>query len=136
MFAITQGPAIDPAVTSGEEVDETGIVVAGKDQNGHGYVLADISGRYPPHEWARLAIAAYRTHLADRIVAEVNNGGDMVGATLRMVDPNVAFYRGPRLARQDLAGRTGGGALPAGPSPSYRHLPATRRPDDKFYLGY
>ena len=51
--------AIDPAVTSGEEADETGIVVTGKDQNGHGYVLADISGRYPPTEWARLAIAAY-----------------------------------------------------------------------------
>ena len=83
--------AIDPAVTSGEEADETGIIVAGKDDNGHGYVLADLSGRYPPIEWARLAITAYRTHRADRIVAEVNNGGDMVGATLRMVDPNVAF---------------------------------------------
>ena len=83
--------AIDPAVTSGDEADETGIVVAGKDKNGHGYVLADISGRYPPTEWAHLAITAYRTHRADRIVAEVNNGGDMVGATLRMVDPNVAF---------------------------------------------
>src|SRR6202048_2343797 len=83
--------AIDPAVTSGDAADETGIVVAGKDKNGHGYVLADISGRYPPTEWARLAITAYRTHRADRIVAEVNNGGDMVGATLRMVDPNVAF---------------------------------------------
>jgi predicted phage terminase large subunit-like protein len=83
--------AIDPAVTSGEEADETGIVVAGKDKNGHGYVLADISGRYPPTEWARLAIAAYAAHRADRIVAEVNNGGDMVGATLRMVNPNVAF---------------------------------------------
>ena len=83
--------AIDPAVTFGEEADETGIIVAGKDHNSHGYVLADISGRYPPTEWARLAIAAYRTHRADRIVAEVNNGGDMVGATLRMVDPNVAF---------------------------------------------
>ena len=65
--------------------------MAGKDHNGHGYVLADLSGRYPPTEWARLAITAYRTHRADRIVAEVNNGGDMVGATLRMVDPNVAF---------------------------------------------
>ena len=83
--------AIDPAVTSGEEADETGIVVAGKDKNGHGYVLDDISGRYPPTEWARLAISAYVRHRADRIVAEVNNGGDMVGATLRMVDPNVAF---------------------------------------------
>jgi hypothetical protein len=71
----------------GEEADETGIVVAGKDKNGHGYVLAEISGRYPPTEWARLAITAYATHGADRIVAEVNNGGD----TLRMVDPNVAF---------------------------------------------
>ena len=78
-------------MTSGDEADETGIVVAGKDKNGHGYVLADISGRYPPTEWARLAITAYATHRADRIVAEVNNGGDMVGATLRMVDPNVAF---------------------------------------------
>jgi phage terminase large subunit-like protein len=54
-------------------------------------VLADISGRYPPTEWARLAITAYATHGADRIVAEVNNGGDMVEATIRMVDPNVAF---------------------------------------------
>ncbi|MGC1888874.1 MAG: hypothetical protein WA709_22745 [Stellaceae bacterium] len=42
--------------SSGEEADETGIVVAGKDNNGHGYVLADISGRYPPTEWARLAM--------------------------------------------------------------------------------
>jgi phage terminase large subunit-like protein len=47
--------AMDPAVTSGDEADETGIVVAGKDKNGHGYVLADISGRYPPTEWARPA---------------------------------------------------------------------------------
>ena len=54
-------------------------------------MLADISGRYAPTEWARLAIAAYRTHRADRIVAEVNNGGDMVGSTLRIVDRNVAF---------------------------------------------
>ena len=38
-----------------------------------------------------MAIAAYATHRVDRIVAEVNNGGDMVEATLRMVDPNVAF---------------------------------------------
>jgi phage terminase large subunit-like protein len=79
--------AIDPAVTSGDDADETGIIVAGKDHNGHGYVLADLSGRYPPIEWARLAITAYRTHRADRIVAEVNNGGDMVGATLRRRRP-------------------------------------------------
>jgi phage terminase large subunit-like protein len=81
--------AIDPATTSGEEADETGIVVVGKDNQGHGYVLADASGRHQPIEWAKIAIAAYRTHHADRIVAERNNGGDMVEATIRMVDPNV-----------------------------------------------
>jgi predicted phage terminase large subunit-like protein len=89
--------AIDPAVTSGEDADETGIVVAGKDVEGHGYVLADHSGRYTPIEWAQRAIDAYREHEADRIVAEVNNGGEMVEATIRMVakgmDPpiDVAF---------------------------------------------
>ena len=83
--------AIDPAVTSGEDADETGIVVVGKDANGHGYVLQDLSGKYSPTEWARVAVTAYRTHRADRIVAERNNGGDMVQATIRMVDPNVAL---------------------------------------------
>jgi phage terminase large subunit-like protein len=81
--------AIDPAAGSGETSDETGIVVAGRDAGGHGYVLADASGRYAPAEWARIAIAAFRAHAADRIVAEVNNGGEMVEATLRTVDPDV-----------------------------------------------
>jgi phage terminase large subunit-like protein len=83
--------AIDPAATSGEDADETGIIVAGKDVAGHGYVIADVSGHYAPTEWARIAIAAYREHCADRIVAEVNNGGEMVEATLRVVDPNVSY---------------------------------------------
>ena len=83
--------AIDPAVSAHEGSDETGIVVAGRDAAGHGYVLADASGHYAPAEWARKAVALYVEHRADRIVAEVNNGGDMVGATLRVVDPNVPF---------------------------------------------
>ena len=83
--------AIDPALTSTEDADETGIIVAGKDEQGQGWVLADASGRYQPAEWAKTAIAAYRAHRADRVVAEVNNGGDMVEATLRVIDPNVPF---------------------------------------------
>jgi predicted phage terminase large subunit-like protein len=83
--------AIDPAAASHEHADETGIVVAGRDAAGHAYVLADVSGRYAPAEWARAAIAAYRTHEADRIVAEINNGGEMVEATMRMVDPDIPF---------------------------------------------
>jgi len=83
--------AIDPAATSTEDADETGIIVAGKDGQGQGWVLADASGRYQPTEWAKTAVAAYRAHHADRVVAEVNNGGDMVEATLRVIDPNVPF---------------------------------------------
>jgi phage terminase large subunit-like protein len=83
--------AIDPATSSTEGSDETGIIVAGKDQDGRGWVLADASGRFHPTEWAKNAILAYRAHSADRVVAEVNNGGDMVETTLRMIDPNVPF---------------------------------------------
>jgi predicted phage terminase large subunit-like protein len=83
--------AIDPATTSGEESDETGIVVAGVGVDGEGYVLDDLSGRLAPTEWARRAVAAYQRHEADRVVAEVNAGGEMVEATLRVVDRNVSF---------------------------------------------
>jgi predicted phage terminase large subunit-like protein len=85
--------AIDPAATSGEDADETGIIVAGKDYHGHAYVLADRSGHYQPTEWAREAIAQFHhpERRADRIVAEINNGGEMVENTLRMIDPGVPF---------------------------------------------
>lgn len=83
--------SIDPAATSGEDADETGIIVAGLGVDGKGYVLEDRSGRYTPTEWAREAVAAYHRHQADRLVAEVNNGGEMVENTIRVVDPNVAF---------------------------------------------
>lgn len=79
--------ALDPAVTAGEGSDETGLVVAGRGDDGRAYVLADLSGRYPPEEWARRAAEAYRRWQADRVVAEANQGGDMVRATLKVVDP-------------------------------------------------
>lgn len=75
--------AIDPAGGTADTNDETGIVVAGVDTDGHGYTLEDLSGRYSPHDWARTAIGAYHRWQADRIVAEKNYGGDMVEATLR-----------------------------------------------------
>ena len=94
--------AIDPAASSSEHADETGIIVAGVDASGHGFVLADASGRFAPGEWARVALSAYAAHGADRIVAEVNNGGEMVEATLRTVDPNVPF-RAVRASRGKAA---------------------------------
>jgi predicted phage terminase large subunit-like protein len=81
--------AIDPAVTSGESSDETGIVAAGIGPDARGYVLADASCRMPPADWARRAINLYRETRADRIVAEANNGGDLVSTVIHTVDSNV-----------------------------------------------
>jgi phage terminase large subunit-like protein len=85
--------AIDPAVTSGEDSDETGIIVAGLGVDGKGYVLADRTCRLSPDGWAKRAVAAFHEFQADRIVAEVNNGGDMVGLTVATVDPKVPFTK-------------------------------------------
>lgn len=81
--------AIDPAVTSGENADETGIVTAGQTADGHYYVLSDDTLRDTPERWAKRAVEAYNRHKADRIVAETNNGGDMVILLLRQVEPNI-----------------------------------------------
>ena len=81
--------AIDPAVTANAESDMTGIIVAGVDVNGTAYVLEDHTGRYTPQQWASKAIQLYRDHLADRIVAERNQGGDMVRHTLHTEDETV-----------------------------------------------
>jgi phage terminase large subunit-like protein len=80
--------AVDPAVTSTDESDEHGIIVAGRDGS-RGVVLEDASIRGGPNDWARRAVALYRQYAADGIVVEVNQGGDMVAHTLRTVDPNV-----------------------------------------------
>lgn len=89
--------AVDPAATSSERADETGIIVAGR-KGGHFYVLADLTMRGTPDAWARIAVKAYHDWGADRIVAEVNNGGEMIEALLRTVDRSVA-YRAVRATR-------------------------------------
>ena len=99
---------VDPAVTSNASSDETGIVVAGIGHDGRFYVLADYSGRYSPDQWASRAVEAYRTHKADRIVAERNQGGDLVERTLRTVDRNAAIttvhaMRGKALRAEPIA---------------------------------
>lgn len=81
--------SIDPAVTSNAESDLTGIVVAGIDLNGTSYVLEDASDRFTPEGWASKAIELYHKYSADRIVAERNQGGEMVRHTLHTVDETV-----------------------------------------------
>ena len=81
--------AIDPAATSAEGSDETGIVVAGVVTSGDIYILADRSVHASPEGWARAAIAAYDEFEADRIVAESNNGGEMIAAVIRSIGSRV-----------------------------------------------
>lgn len=81
--------AVDPAVSAEEGSDETGIVTKGIDRDGHLWLLDDTSGRYSPNEWATQAVASFRRWKADRIVAEKNQGGEMVESTIRQVDRNV-----------------------------------------------
>lgn len=81
--------AIDPAASANADSDETGIIVAGVDDHGHGYVLDDRSMKGSPAEWASAAVTAHHVHKADRIVAEANQGGDMISHTLRTVDASV-----------------------------------------------
>jgi len=93
--------AIDPAVTNNEDSDETGIVVVGKDHNNEYYVLEDATGKYSPDGWAKKAINCFYDWGADRIVAEVNNGGDLVERLLRGMDLNIP-YRSVRATRGKL----------------------------------
>ncbi len=81
--------AVDPPVTATENADTCGIVVAGLGPDNRAYVLADrsLQGR-DPATWARAVIAAFRDFSADRIVAEANQGGDLVVNVIRQVDAN------------------------------------------------
>jgi phage terminase large subunit-like protein len=104
--------AIDPAASSNEDSDETGIVAVGlgKDPEGvyRGYVLADESCKGTPEEWAKAAVRLYHQYDADRIIAEKNNGGEMVEAVIRAVDRNVPITlvhasRGKRVRAEPIS---------------------------------
>ena len=84
---------IDPAVSSNKKSNETGIVAAGRGADGHYYVLDDCSLKASPDKWAKAAIAAYHKSKADKIIAEVNNGGDLVEHTLRTVNQDIPFRK-------------------------------------------
>lgn len=90
--------AVDPAVTSEEDSDETGIIVAGIGTDRKGYLLDDLTTKGSPDEWAKVVVDAYHTWEADRIVAEVNQGGDLVESLIRTVDKKVP-YKGVHATR-------------------------------------
>ncbi|EKE43656.1 phage DNA Packaging Protein [Oceaniovalibus guishaninsula JLT2003] len=95
--------AVDPPVTGGARADACGIVVAGVTAEGRGVVLEDASvAGASPAAWAEAAVAAYRRHGADRLVAEVNQGGDLVEQVVRQVDRTVS-YRGVHASHGKVA---------------------------------
>ncbi len=85
--------AVDPPITSGENADECGMIIAGKvgvGDQAQGYIIADHSDQgLSPLGWAKRVVQAYRDYHADCIVAEANQGGDMVSAILRQIDHTV-----------------------------------------------
>lgn len=102
--------AIDPAATSNEDSDETGMIAAGRDRQSppHFYILEDQSQIATPDGWAAAAVSMYRKRKADRIVGEVNNGGEMIESVIRHKDPNVSYKavratRGKELRAEPIA---------------------------------
>jgi phage terminase large subunit-like protein len=86
--------AVDPPASSGTRSAACGIVAAGLGADGCGYVLADATvAQASPERWARAAASLYHTVEADSLVAEVNQGGDMVETVLRQSDPTVAVTK-------------------------------------------
>ena len=81
---------VDPPARSGAKADECGIVAVGRTQGGIIHVLADLSSQgETPGQWSARVVAAYRHFAANRVVAEINNGGEMVTEVLRQHDQNL-----------------------------------------------
>ena len=82
---------VDPAVSSNENSDETGIIVAGIGYDEKIYVLDDLSGKYSASEWAKVVCRACHDYSASCIVAETNNGGDLVSEMIKTINPYAPF---------------------------------------------
>jgi phage terminase large subunit-like protein len=100
--------AVDPPGASHKGSAECGIIIAGIGRDRHGYILADLSDRMSPEQWARRAVDAYHGYKADRIVVEQNYGGAMVESTIRAIEPGlpikmVVASRGKLLRAEPIA---------------------------------
>lgn len=84
---------VDPAVTSHAESDDTGIVVCARGEDDRGYVLSDRTCHETPNGWAKASVKAFDVYEANRIVGEVNNGGDLVETVIRTIRPNIPYKK-------------------------------------------
>jgi phage terminase large subunit-like protein len=83
--------AVDPAVSSGQDSDSTGIVVCGLGVDDHVYILDDRTCKMSPEGWTRRVVEAMGKWKADRCIGEINNGGALIEACLRAVDKNISY---------------------------------------------
>lgn len=81
--------AIDPATTTHDHSDETGIVAAGIDEMNQAYILEDLSGKFSPNDWGTRVVNTYYRLKADKVVVEINKGGDLVENVLRSIDSSI-----------------------------------------------
>ena len=115
-YRVAEAPAlvrivvgVDPAVTSQEKSEETGIIVGGICAAGHIYILDDVSMKGTPLEWGQAVVAAYKKWKADRIIGEVNQGGDLVETVLRGIERAIPYKsvhasRGKILRAEPISG--------------------------------
>jgi phage terminase large subunit-like protein len=89
---------VDPAISSHDDSNESGIIVAALGSDGHAYIMKDLSMVGSPDQWARRTVGAFYDFQASRIVAEKNQGGDLVESVIRTIDQNVS-YRGVSAAK-------------------------------------
>lgn len=85
--------AVDPAVTNTENSDETGIIPCSIDEFGTGIIHDDLSGKFSTGTWAQRAVNAYHLYDANCIVAEVNQGGDLVEDAIHNIDPTIKVIK-------------------------------------------
>ena len=84
---------VDPAVTNKDTSDETGIIVVGLGTDDHFYVIGDGSIKASVDTWARAVATRYQMHRADRVVAEVNQGGDLVAKMINQIDSTIPIKK-------------------------------------------
>ena len=101
--------AVDPPVTSGPDADECGIIIAAQARNANEagdyplYILKDESIQgLSPHGWCNHVVKLYHHYQADRVIAEVNNGGDLIEDLLRQIDRSIS-YQAVRASRGKVA---------------------------------
>ena len=85
--------AVDPAVSYGEDSDETGIIIAWKGDNGHYYITEDLSGKYTPGFWGNIVVSKYVKGFLNDVIAEVNQGGELVVQNIRNINPAIGIKK-------------------------------------------